>query len=334
MTNIDVAQFKAVFPQLRAKQFGSSTPPGARLGTQTPDARKALHNVLGSFYQKAGLDVAELTEIAQRSREDARRQLEDETSTAAKQLEATRASLLRQARNRDIALRALGRPFLSYYEILPEPFLIWELPNPQSGIFVDSHIEEFNSYAKVLVDTGQSSDNHQFTFYFYWQNPSDYYALMNVTSFLILNGVCSATASFGFLENDAATISLGSTLAIWRWFGWGTDPATGNNLDQTVLSTNYTGIATVTASAFFSLSVQNQSFPYSLYNGNYSLLAVPPGASVLFEVGLDVSYGFAIGGISGDNIYIDFANNAAGREVLCREVDLEILVPLESLKFR
>jgi hypothetical protein len=335
MTNIDIAQFKAEFPELRAKQNASSKPLHKRPDVRSLKSLQAVRDVYADFYQKAGLDLKRLDELARHVHEDARVGFKADNSTAANQIQANQAAFLQRARNRDTALKLLAKPFLSYYEILTTPFLIWELPHPELSVFVNSQIAAQNSWAKVLVDTNRRSDTTLFNFYFYWENPSDYYALMNVSSALILNGVCQVTTGFKFAESDTAQVYLTASLGIWRWIGWGTDPTTGANLDQTLLTTSNTEIAYISAGGdanWDNISTNGQVFPYALYDVSYNLLAVPPGASVLFEVGMQMSYDFDIGGIDDDKILIDFASDSSGREILCREVDLEMLVPLESLK--
>ena len=338
MSGIDVAEFKAVFPGLKAKQRIQSRRHGGRAGGQRPQALRADDDALRAFYQKAGVNVSKLEEIAAQTRDDARRRLEAEKSAAAQRMPAALSTLKQWTANRATAQKLLAKPFLSYYEIIPKPFLIWETPKAESGVFVNYQAENNFSWLKAFVETSSRTDDTHFTFYFYWQNPSEYYALMNVDSWLILNGACEAVASQGLFSSDNASAELIASLAIWRWMGWGTDPMTGANLDQTELSGVSNQIMDLQANGsnfgFGTTTPQSQNFQYAIYNLNYNLLAVPPGASVLFEVGVEMGYGFRRGGQDGDYIYIDFANDKAGYQIICTEVSLEMLTGVETLNLR
>jgi hypothetical protein len=338
MSGIDVAEFKAVFPGLKAKQRIRSGPHAGRTGGQRPQTLRADDEALRAFYQKAGVNVSKLEEIAAQTRDDARRRLEAEKSAAAERMPASLSTLKQWMANRATAQKLLAKPFLSYYEIIPKPFLIWETPKAESGVFVNSQIENNFSWLKAFVETTSRSDDTHFTFYFYWQNPSEYYALMNVDSWLILNGACEVVASQGLFSSDNASAQLITSLAIWRWMGWGTDPMTGANLDQTELTSTGAEIMDLSVSGsnfgFGTTTPQSQNFQYAIYNLNYNFLAVPPGASVLFEVGVEIGYGFRRGGQDGDYIYIDFANDNAGYQIICTEVGLEMLTGVETLNLR
>jgi hypothetical protein len=104
---------------------------------------------------------------------------------------------------------------------------------------------------------------------------------------------------------------------------------TGVSLDQTAYPNAYQSLLVASLnevghSGFGGPRHAEQAFEYSRYDFSYPFLAVPGGASVVFEVGLEITYGFGFGGDLADQITADFSNDAAGYEILCQEVDFEI----------
>ncbi len=243
------------------------------------------------------------------------------------------------------ALSLLAQPFTSTYVTLDEPFLIWELPHPNLDIFRDSAIEPYGSWVKILLETTQSPGGQQetdFRFYFLWENPSDYYAVVNVSSSLALNGQAVAWGSPGRLSGNTASLYVNAYLTVMRWSGWGDDPATGVSLDQTQYPVYDYADANVSVVDFDAYGGDwfddpqpgSKVFdPQSPYDVSARLVAIPGRAVTLFEVGLNVSWWFHYGvdtvDDDGQSITLDLGYDPLGYMAKCPMVELELLTPPE-----
>ena len=102
---------------------------------------------------------------------------------------------------------------------LTTPFLIWEWPHPSPDQLRDSHIEALKSWAKILIgvpaysfDNDEGSDSKEFSFYFLWENNSDFLAVAKVFSVLSLTGTCEAWANSGVFSGDTMGLSIQASL--------------------------------------------------------------------------------------------------------------------------
>jgi hypothetical protein len=244
---------------------------------------------------------------------------------------------------RRAALEMLSRPFISYYVTLDTPFLIWELPNPDLSIFLDSAIVAGGSWVKVLLDTQDTPNGAQttdFQFYFIWQNPADYYAVANVSSSLSLNGKASAIGSSGVFSGNNASLTVGAQLNVIRWSGWGTDPLTGQSNDQTPYpvygNSTYSRAADLDGFGgdwFNSARPEYATFyPQTPYDVSASLIAIPGQAVTVFEVDLVLDWWFYNDSDETVDeqiqlISLDLASDKLGYLAQCPLVQLEILTP-------
>jgi hypothetical protein len=77
---------------------------------------------------------------------------------------------------------------------------------PSSNLEMDgSNMESLNNWAKVRGQWS-SNDNENLRFIFMWSNPNDTEVVINVASYLALNGACEVIANGG-----AAGIFPGAT---------------------------------------------------------------------------------------------------------------------------
>jgi hypothetical protein len=59
-----------------------------------------------------------------------------------------------------------------------------------------------NNTAQFRLDTTQSSGTEEVSFGFFWQNPSDKFAVVNVDGYLVLTAICQAIDHGGILAED------------------------------------------------------------------------------------------------------------------------------------
>jgi hypothetical protein len=124
--------------------------------------------------------------------------------------------------------------------------MIWAEP---AHILMDSHIESENNWAKVLskYGTGGYWNFDQVFFYFLWENGTGADAVVNVTSFMLLNGTCSAWANadwlpnvFGLGPDTQLIVSAGLTLFEW-WNQPPTQPLRQPGQEQNVVTLSVDG---------------------------------------------------------------------------------------------
>jgi hypothetical protein len=133
----------------------------------------------------------------------------------------------------------LSQPFTPpYYVTLDTPFWFLELPQNDLSILQDWGITPGWSWVTARLDSDQSPNDGYWTgttfqYYFPWENPSDNYTVVNVSSSLYLRGAAGATGSWGLLSQNHAYLDVTAELSVIRWSGWGTDPDTGQSNDQT-----------------------------------------------------------------------------------------------------
>lgn len=237
------------------------------------------------------------------------------------------------------ALAMLAQPFTSTYVTLGEPFFISELP-PNLDVFGDWLINPFNSWAKINLNKTASPggpSDIDCIFYFLWENPSEYYAVVNVSSSLALYGQAGAQGAQGILSGNRAALDVNEYLSIIRWSGWGTDPDTGQSVDQSpypILDQSATN-SIVTFDAYGG-DIFHDPEPGSIlfdprmpYDVAARLIAIPGRAVSIFAVDLNARWWFHDGAETVDDdsqlIYLDLAAEPPGYLVRCPMVDLEVL---------
>jgi hypothetical protein len=173
-----------------------------------------------------------------------------------------------------------------------------------------------------------------FNFYFAWTNESQYDAVINVDTSLVVSGFCRIVADTGVFSGHHNTLFLTAFLDILRQFGWGTDPQTGASLDGTYLPVS-PGVDTKYFNQVSALSAQGgglfddpatafQSFNVKVFDLSRDNIIVPGGASTVFQVALLMQYGIEDGDLT-DEMRIDFGSDQFERRVICPAVFLELL---------
>lgn len=332
MANIDKSEVKRV---AAAIYEGRPAVDRAAAGSKKLQRnRQAVGKLLKSNFKKAELE--KLGRLTAKRRSAILRIFEERNAAMGKRQQSLDTVFREGIESRRRALQPLPGPHAPFFINLDKPFLIWEFPHPELDIFLNSHVESMDSWIKVLVERRQGSDNTTFTFFFLWTNESEFAAVVNVGTSLVLNGVCEVVASEGIFSGDCDDLSVTASLALMRWSGWGTDPVTGQSDDQTpepfAQATQFqtaSSLAAQEGSIFGSTwPGEIQFFPFQPFDLTYSLFAIPAGATTLFEVSLGMSYGVDIrndGTDGSDYILFDFASDKFDRRVICPGVTLEVL---------
>src|SRR5262249_35820493 len=162
--------------KVRRSPFGEL---GAAHPAQGLTDRRSVRGILESFYA--------------RSKPDGHRQgmLAPNQSASLRALQGQRAEIIHPnateaAFRHGIASRRMAvthlptlptAPYASYFVALDRPLLIKEYPHSHLNLFIDSHIESWNSFVKILIDNVNAGDNDgewgssfstEFDFYFMW----------------------------------------------------------------------------------------------------------------------------------------------------------------------
>lgn len=205
------------------------------------------------------------------------------------------------------ATAGLFDSFKSGLEYLEKPFLIWQYPNPNLDQFVDSHLESFNSRARIKLygEGGHGSFHTQLGFHYFWQNSSAGPVVIDVSCPLVVTGRSYAGGSGGFFGGNLTQTSAVAFLFPRRWIGWGSDPTTGESLDQTLIGplNGPIGVNITQLSArggwgpFYSTSYISETFDHRPFSMSVYTLLVPSGASILLP-----AYIFFYGSMEGDTL--------------------------------
>jgi hypothetical protein len=158
--------------------------------------RRKLGKQLQTEFADAGLDIKKNNKILADHQSEARGVLEKEKSKSAKTFAALNKDLQREIANKKKAVEWLAsRPPIT--TTLIPLWTAWEIGVTPVAL-VDTHIEPSNNWARILY-TRQSDTNGNETidvgFWFAWENPSEYLAVLNAESDLFYQGFCRAVGN-------------------------------------------------------------------------------------------------------------------------------------------
>ena len=210
--------------------------------------------------------------------------------------------------------------------MLNKPFLIWANrffppstdPNA-TDILRDTHIEPLNSWAKIILN--YASDDFfsatqfatdQLNFYFFWRNESGFDAIVNVTSYLTLNGSCMVHANAGGLglyHPNGVTVYAGLSVFEW-WNEPPTEPLSEPNQSQKVTHVG-------AGPNVFSGDTREALIPPTDYQVTYNIFRAPSNDLAVFEVGLSLDWFVNNGSVNVDFSFED-------QLVMCPFLQLEV----------
>ena len=202
MTKIDIAELKtALAARHRSRGYPNFLRTGPAERAQRLANQRAIGKSLERFFIKTGLNVSELNEMIAKDQAKLRRVIEKERADAAGDFAAARNAYRHGIVSRRLALEHLTtvavNPSTPFFIGLDTPFLILQEPQLNLDQFIDSHIEPMNSSVRINIKAFFAFDSTSFNFYFIWENESDFFAVVDVTSFLVVNGACDVFAATG-----------------------------------------------------------------------------------------------------------------------------------------
>jgi hypothetical protein len=268
-----------------------------------------------SSLAKSGVDVDKLDQIARQQAPEGRRATCELQGSAAKQIEAEERAFRKAIEDRRAAFDA-APPI-----ILDKPFLMWEFPRLETA-FVGSHNESMNSSIRISIDTNTGTDLTSFTFLFLWENESDFFAVTNVRSSLVLNGGIGVGAGTGIFSGDEVQLFMNAELALLEW--WNQPPTTP--IGQQSQSQSIVNWDVSAGGVFGKPHSKFQTFSFTPFDLSYSACcSTSEGCAVRGLVEHPVQLSLWPGGDINDFIRINFADGA--NRVICPFVEVDLLTP-------
>jgi hypothetical protein len=297
---------------LAAAEAGRPAQPGL---TQVPPlsspklsgTRKASEAALRPILTKAGFNDRRFVELRKQHGAELKRLADHEQSLAVRRSAKIRKTLRANVANKMKALGTLANlPLAPFLTIIDRPFLIWA--KPRSNIIWDSNIGTGNSWAKVkaVAETGDKIwGTDTLSFYFLWDNPTPYYAVIDAATFITFNGFARAYADGSFWGgidpsySHYSYLSMWTNLTLWQWSD--NPPTPSATPSQTILS--------LAANAGFFEDTKTSAVSGSS-DHSYTHYVVNPSGVIVFEVSLAMSYS-----VYGGHTLSDFSDDSF--EVSC-----------------
>ena len=177
-TKVDKSQIRALIAAIKDRKDPGIIP--ASQDSQILSLRRKLGKRLQPEFAAAGLDVEKVDKILAEHQKELRNVFKKNKAKSAKNLSAIKKNLQRGLMNQRKALdHFASKPYIITRIPLLEAHSIFAQP---VGMLTDSHIEAMNNWAKFFLhegaDTGGSTHAY-IRFYFFWQNQTDYLAVIN-----------------------------------------------------------------------------------------------------------------------------------------------------------
>jgi hypothetical protein len=321
MSKLDLKRLIATLEKRKpSPALGLKFPHRAQIAAQ----RRKLAKRLEPFFVNAGLDVVGINKVLAESQNELRRVLRGPPSQQKKTFADAQKTFRRGIANRRKALEYLAGPiqppFINYIT-LDTPFFLW---THDAGILVDSHMEPWNSWAKIYWDlvTDDYIDNtEELRFYFLWTNPSDSLVAVNINTSLMVQGYISMGGNDNFLVGGFAGLVGGAYLDVNQWGGEppSSPPPADAHTGRFILEESAPG-----SSLNGLLDAHRETFDLvDVYDLQINYFAVPAHANVVFQVSLACDSLIDRGGV----ILVDFANNEFDNKIICPYVQLELYGP-------
>jgi len=212
---IDTARLKAAVDAIKDRQRPDIH--NLRMAQQAKIAklRRGLGKEIQPLFAGAHFDIGKIDKVLAQHQAEMRAVLQKEQAEAARQQTAQAHDVLSGIANTRRALEQIQfQPYITTPIPLTTPYLIYATP---AGMLHDSHVEPWNSWATFAYSSDQDTGNSNviLNFYFAWQNPSDYLAVLNCSTALLLNGLIEATAESGWFFTGSASLDLAATLTVF-----------------------------------------------------------------------------------------------------------------------
>jgi hypothetical protein len=277
--------------------------------------RRDLGRQFEAVFADAGFDIGKINQIVKQHQTEVRLVVEKQRTETSKELATLTRSLKQGLDNKRKAIEWIAtKPFLITPIPIVTPFFIYALP---AGMLNDSHTEPLNNWAKLTyTDTRNISyPPVKLSFYFAWQNPINYVAVINCNTELVANGICQARADPGLFLPGSASLELYAELNIY--------------LGETGKQGQSAQITSILAEGgwgpFGSGDLESRDV-----SGTFALscndILVQGDELVIFEVSCVPSYWIDSGG----DIVLDFDFAPSDFKIMCPALNIDLLTPPSS----
>jgi hypothetical protein len=305
---LDTARAKAAIDAIKDRTRPMLAAPGVKARGKL---RKKLGKELRPLFASAGLDLGRLDKALQGSQAALRKSLaQDRAATARQYAQAAKLNLAGLANTRAALEHLAGTAYLTTPIPLATPFFIGARP---VGFLADSAIEPWNNWAKPSLQISQDTDGSsaRISFYFAWQNPIDFLAVINCSADVMANGHVKNLADDGIFTGGSATVKLRTELNVF--------------LGQLAISwqqTQKADIDTIHAegSGIFDVGALGDRDVSASTHLSCNTIEVQGDQIVVVEVAFVADYSIDDGSID-----IDFASG--DRAVICPALNIELLTP-------
>jgi len=299
---------------------------------KTRENRQEFEQSLTSYAERTGFPVDELNRLRAERQAERRRLLTIRADTAAQVTNDDEAAFVYGVKSQRDTVGLLTTPSVI---TLNQPAAIGSQHLDEAQPFeFESHIEPFNSFARVLInDVHSGRDTADVVFQFPWENASQSIAVINIGTLLRLTGFIQANSDNRFFGGDSVSINLFATLSVTRGTGWGVDPD-GHDLGGTsvpIMGNIFQQVAafTVIGGGLFGDS-QSQLIPFAArpIGLGTDFVVIPAGASIVINALLGWTYDIGddtLGVDEANFVVIDFSSAQFNRRIGCPFLHVEVL---------
>jgi hypothetical protein len=311
---IDESKARAAIDAVKDRKRPALLQTGSQQRALRGKLRKKLGKQLKPLFTGAGLDLGKIDKALKGNQAELRRSLSQDKAATAKQFAALAKLRMAGLANTRAAIEHLAyNAYLTTPLTVATPYLIGARP---AGFLTDDHVEPWNNWGKPALQLSQdTSGSARVSFYFAWQNPTDYLAVINCSADLMANGHVANTADDGFFSGGSATVKLRTELNVFV-----------GALEISWQPTQKSDIDTIKAwgSSFFDPGGIGDRDVSATSHLSCNSIEVQGDQIVVFEVAFVADYSIDDGSID-----IDFAGG--DKSVLCPVLNIELLTPPGSM---
>jgi hypothetical protein len=305
---LDKARAKAAIDAIKDRKHPVLLEPGVQARGKL---RKKLGKELRPLFAGAGFDLGELDKALKVNHAELKKSLaQDQAATAKEYAQAHKMRLAGLANTRAALEQIAGVPHLTTSIPVATPFFIGARP---AGFLEDSSVAPFNNVAKPALHATQNTGGRsaKISYYFAWQNPIDFLAVLNCSADVIANGHVRNTAEDGIFFGGSATVKLRAELNIFI-----------GTLTISFQHGQKANIDTITAEGggIFDVGGVGDRDVSASTHLSASNIQVDGNRIVVFEVAFIADYSIDDGSID-----IDFASG--NRSVVVPSLNIELLTP-------
>jgi hypothetical protein len=305
---LDTAKARAAIDAIKDRKRPALLQAGVKVRGKL---RKKLGKELRPLFASAGLDLAKLDKALQANQAELKKSLARDRAATAKQFaQAAKLRLAGLANTRAALEHLVGTAYLTTPIPVATPFYIGARP---AGFLMDSAIEPWNNWAKPSLQISKDTDGSsaRISFYFAWQNPIDFLAVINCSADLLVNGHVTNGADDGIFTGGSATVKLRAELNVFV-----------GPVEISWQQTQKADIDTIHAegSGIFDVGAVGDRDVVASTLLSCDTIEVHGDELVVFEVAFIADYSIDDGSIN-----VDFASG--DRSVVCPALTIELLTP-------